>query len=218
VLAGRAVWGEVGAVLAVGVVPYLISTTVFLALPPSPPRPYWLSALELTAVSSCIIFVTLYLIRRSGEPWGRFGLTRPRVWDVFPGLGLFLAAQLLWLFCLELMPWDGDPPPGDPAPRPRGPTDYALMVLQYGAAGFAEELVTRAYLVTRFEQLLRSRGAAVLWSSALFAAYHGYQGMVGVTSALAFGIAYGTAFLLLRRVWPLAIGHALYNIHIDLAA
>ncbi|MBI3721260.1 MAG: CPBP family intramembrane metalloprotease, partial [Fimbriimonas ginsengisoli] len=92
------------------------------------------------------------------------------------------------------------------------------MVLGHGASGFAQELVTRAYLVTRFELLLRSRAAAVLLSAALFAAYHGYQSTAAVATAMAVGVAYGVAFLLVRRVWPLAIGHALYNIRLDLAA
>lgn len=212
-LASRVIWGEVGAVLAVAFVPSLV-----YAVYPLPPPPYWFDALELTVLSGCTVFVTLYLIHRSGEPWGRFGLTRPGRWDVLLGIGLFLAAEALWLFCCSRVSWDGGPSSGDLFPRPRRPADYALMVLKFGAAGFAEELVYRAYLITRLELLLQSRGAAVLLSGALFAACHAYQGAAGVADKMAFGVAYGVAFLLLRRVWPLAIGHALYNIRIDLAA
>ena len=40
----------------------------------------------------------------------------------------------------------------------------------------------------------------------------------GAAYAALFGLVYGSAYLLLRRVWPLAIGHALYNIRLDLAS
>jgi membrane protease YdiL (CAAX protease family) len=72
-------------------------------------------------------------------------------------------------------------------------------------------LVMRAYLVTRFEQLLRSTPAAVLLSTALFAAYHGYQGKIGLMSVALFGLVYGLCFARWRRIWPLIIAHALQD-------
>src|SRR5712664_2604526 len=80
VLSRRAVWAEVGAVLAVSVVPYLLGGFVESMYPTSPP-PYWLDAIHRTGLDACTIFVTLYLIYRSGEPWDRFGLTRRRPSD-----------------------------------------------------------------------------------------------------------------------------------------
>src|SRR5690349_24526534 len=71
---GRAVWLEVVAVLAIGVVPYL--TAALISFSPHGPRlPYWLDASWATVFSACISYVTLYLIFRSGQPWERFGLT-----------------------------------------------------------------------------------------------------------------------------------------------
>jgi membrane protease YdiL (CAAX protease family) len=52
----------------------------------------------------------------------------------------------------------------------------------------------------------------------LFAAYHAYQGAAGAAYSLTFGLAYGIAFLAIRRVWPLVIGHALYNICLEVLA
>jgi hypothetical protein len=75
------VLGEVGAVLAVGVVPHLFAV-MYNAVYPSPPAPYWLDALYRMGMSGCIVFVTLYLIYRSGESWERFGLPRPMLWDL----------------------------------------------------------------------------------------------------------------------------------------
>ncbi|MGI8978587.1 MAG: CPBP family intramembrane glutamic endopeptidase [Pirellulaceae bacterium] len=211
-------WGEVGAVLAIGVVPHILATGVSLWAPQAPPLPYWLDAIQLMVWSGCVIFVALYLIQRSGESWERFGMSRPRLWDVLFGLGLFLASDCLWMFCGGLVTWEAWATTDYQFPRLQHPADYGLMVIRHGANGFAEELVTRAYLVTRFEYLLKSRGAAVVLAAALFASYHGYQGVAGIAHTLAFGLLYGVAFLMLRRVWPLAIGHALFNIRLELAA
>jgi membrane protease YdiL (CAAX protease family) len=218
VLPARAVWSELGAVLAVGVVPHLIRVVYAFAMPVSPPSPYWTDALYLTVVSGCSIYVTLYLVHRSEEPLGRFGLTRPAFWDVPIGVGLLFAAETLWLYACGLVSWEEGTTTSDFYPRPQQRADYALMLLKHGANGFAEELVTRAYLITRFEHLLRSRVGALLLSGVLFASYHAYQGPGGVAYMLAFAAVYGAVFLLVRRIWPLAIGHALYNIRLDLMA
>ena len=214
-LSRRAVWAEVGAVLAVSVIPYLLSA-LSVSVYRAPPPPYWLDAVHRTGLDACTIFVTFYLIYRSGEPWARFGVTRPRASDLLIGLGLLVVAEALWVLCFSRLPSDSAST-GDLFPRPQLPSEYLLMVLMYWTAAFAEELVTRAYLITRLEQLLRSRGGAVVLSATLFAAYHASHGAVGVANMMALGVAYGVAFLALRRVWPLAIGHALYNIRLDLA-
>ncbi len=217
VLPDSAIWGEVCAVLAIGVVPYILYAGISLRLPPSIPLPYWLDAIQATVMSGCTIFVTLYLIHRSGESWGRFGMPRPSLWDVLLGVGLFLAHAACG-FCYDFVTWGIGATSDYQYPRLEKSADYALMVPQYVVSAFSEELVTRAYLVTRFEHLLRSRGAAVLLSAALFGTYHGYQGVAGLAFWMAVGLVYGVIFLLLRRVWPLVIAHALYNIWWELAA
>jgi membrane protease YdiL (CAAX protease family) len=214
-VSGRALWGEIIAVLAVGIVPSLVSAVYMPASAVS--LPFWVDALDLTVLSACKAFVTLYLIYRSGEPWARFGLGRPKRWDPLLGVGMFLLAEGLWLFFCSQIRWGSAPEEPNPFPRPKVPEDYLMMVFEFGASGFAEELIARAYLVTRLEQALRSRIAAVLLSAALFASYHCYQGASGVASMLAFGILYAVAFVFIRRVWPLAIGHALCNIWLNLA-
>ena len=58
----------------------------------------------------------------------------------------------------------------------------------------------RAYLITRFEQLLKSQWKAVILASFLFASYHLYQGIGGGFNALLFGLAYSIAFVLFRTI------------------
>jgi len=49
-------------------------------------------------------------------------------------------------------------------------------------------------------------------SALLFASWHLYQGPPGVASTLATGLLYGAVFVSLRRLWPLAAAHAVWNL------
>ncbi len=207
-------WAEVVAVLAVGVVPYQVATVTTFFAPPTP-LPFWLDALQLVVLGGCTIFVTLYLVGRSGDRWATIGVTRPGVMDAAGGLVFLFAAFVLWRLTAGLP--DVGRPKAVSFPRPDGELDHVLLAVKYGVSAFSEELVCRAYLVTRLAGLLRSRAEAVVYAAAVFASYHAYQGLQGVGSAFALGVVYGAAFLLIGRVWPLAVGHALYDIWADLA-
>ena len=202
------VW-EVAAVMAVGVVPHFVSAVLSLGSPILQ-QSLWRDAVSVTATSACIIFVTLYLIRRSGEPWARFGLSRPRFVDLMIAPALTFVMRFLWLLLSGIV--SNADFPDDPVEVFRTPWDGALIVLRDAVSGFSEELVTRAYLITRLESLLRSRAKAVLIAAIVFSSYHAYQGLSGVVFALLFGLLFGTAYLVLRRVWPLALAHLLYNL------
>ena len=136
----REIWLEVLAVLAIGVLPSLISAIAHYADHPAPPSPYWLDSLDLCLRSACISFAVLYLIHRSGEPFAFFGIARPRHSDLWFGLCLYLIAVFLYRNVWPLMPADGvklDAIYSVPQTR----MDYLLMVPRYAANGFAEELV-----------------------------------------------------------------------------
>jgi membrane protease YdiL (CAAX protease family) len=210
----RALWAEVGVVLAVEVIPRIVNPIG--QPPPTAPPPYWSDTLYLTVISACTTFVVVYLIARSGEPWARFGLDRPRAWDFPLGLGMVLVSEAVFLLDYRLG-FFADAPDRYQFPRPAGPADLVMGVVKYGAAGFMEELVFRAYLITRLTTLLRTRGWALVVAALLFGVVHGYQGAAGVMSSFLFGLAYGAAYLGVRRVWPLAIGHALTNLILDYA-
>jgi membrane protease YdiL (CAAX protease family) len=218
---GRAVWREVAVVVAVGVVPNFVGAVQSLCDPatalPLPPLPYWLDSFQLGVLSACTILVTLYIISRSGESWEHFGLPRPQILDLPLGGFMLMVALVVWARVPPIPDFGFGARSGDYS-RPHGAGDHILMVVKYALSAFAEELVTRAYLITRLKVLLRSRGEAVLFAALLFACYHTYQGPVGAIHALVFGLTYGVIFLVIGRVWPLAIGHALYNIRIDLLA
>jgi CAAX protease family protein len=94
---------------------------------------------------------------------------------------------------------------------PSGPAEFALLALTCAVSGFVQELVMRAYLITRFEELFESKSVAILLSTVLFIGYHGYQGPAGVVSVALFGFILAIVFCLFRRVVPISLAHAIYN-------
>jgi len=211
-------WGEVAAVLTAGVLPGIASsvTQVFEKEPAAPP-PYWADTLMLTTQSSCTIFIVVYLIHRGGEPWRRFGLGLPRLSDfLLAGPALLVVWMFVWRVRWMLIPSFDPPAPNGFFSLPKGPAEHAMMAIKYAVAAFSEELVTRAYLVTRLEGLLKSQAGAFVLAALAFASYHAYQRTDGLVTTLFLGVAWGVAYLGVRRVWPFAFAHALYNISIEL--
>lgn len=204
-------WFEVLAVLAVGVIPYIAGILGTVSYRDSL-TPYWVVVSAQILEFACPIYVTVYLIHRSGEPYEWFGIVPFRMSDLAPGFVLFLMARIVDILCGKLMGESSsavDESDGIYISR----SDLVLMIVKYGIAALSEEVITRGYLITRFERLLRSRLAAVSAAAVLFATYHLYQGIYGAVHALLFGLLSGGAFLYFRSVWPLTVGHALVNIY-----
>jgi membrane protease YdiL (CAAX protease family) len=88
----------------------------------------------------------------------------------------------------------------------------ALVVVASCANGFAEELAMRSYLLVRICELSGSKWGAAILITALFAAYHSYQGRYGIVSAVALGGVFAAYFIKTKRLWPIAIAHALVDV------
>ena len=212
-LSRRAAWGEVIVVLAVAVVPNLTNAMwVYLLHIVTRKTAYWWDTLQISVMSACFIYVTLYLIRRNGESWEQFGIVRPRLLDVAIAIVLFALVFVVDYVAALIV----DKTVPDIFPKPVYFYQYFLMVIKFGASAFSEELVTRAYLVTRLAVLLRSRTAAVFIAAIAFGSYHIYQGVPAAVWTVLFGILFGFAWLMIGRIWPLVIAHALVNCSIDL--
>lgn len=219
-LSDREVWWEVGAVLCISILPYLPGVIWTLAGFGFPDRaedtdPYWITALDWSWQSGCLIFATVYLVHRSGEPWSTFGLVRPAPIDLAVAAGLLIASYSSWFVIEPWFPDDAIEREDRFAPL-QGTLDYLLMIVMFTVNAFYEELLFRSYLVTRLERLLQSKVKAVLLSTLVFTLYHVDYGL---TDALAHvflgGLIFGAVFLWVRRIWPFAIGHALHNIILD---
>jgi membrane protease YdiL (CAAX protease family) len=75
-----------------------------------------------------------------------------------------------------------------------------------------EELSVRGYLLTRLRTASVSASNAALISSLAWAGGHLYQGMMAVGMHLFEGLALAWVFLRVRRLWPLALAHAGFNV------
>jgi membrane protease YdiL (CAAX protease family) len=93
---------------------------------------------------------------------------------------------------------------------------WALAAAGDLSNAFAEETINRSWLMTRLTLLLRSRLAAVAISTAAFTSYHIYQGPAALPFIALYGLIFGAAFALSRRIWPCVAGHALVNLLLTL--
>lgn len=205
-------WLELIAVLAIGVLPPL-SIAIAEFVQPSRPLPYWLDSLNLIVKTSSVSFALLFLLRACGYSWAQFGIVKPRFGDVFWAVLLLGAVELLWKVSCHLLPMHELRATETLFPVPRIGFDLLLMVLKYASNGFSEELVCRACLITRLQLLTGSRTAAIVVSSACFAAYHLYYGGGwGLAYFFFVGVVFGISFMLIRRIFPLALGHTFCDI------
>ena len=95
--------------------------------------------------------------------------------------------------------------------QPRGLVEYLLAGASCSAIGFGEELLFRGYLIPRLERLIGSKWKSIGVTALLFAFWHAYQGVYGVAGAAVWGFSFGILFCGFRRLWPLAMAHALHN-------
>ena len=100
-------------------------------------------------------------------------------------------------------------------------TDWRVYLAYLGiaifTAGFLEEILFRGYLLQRLEARLplgaASLHVAFLISNVSFALWHGHAGLDSVIFAFLMGSLISAVFLLIgRRLWPIIIAHALYDV------
>jgi membrane protease YdiL (CAAX protease family) len=97
------------------------------------------------------------------------------------------------------------------------PLFIVWLVIAVLSGGFAEEMFFRGYLVTRLRAFLGEGWIGSVVAVILPAMFFGYghmyyQGVRGLISTSAIGIAFGTMFLLLRRnLWPVILVHAVVD-------
>jgi membrane protease YdiL (CAAX protease family) len=169
--------------------------------------------------SAGMIALILFIIHRSGEPPRVFGLVRLQKFkDPFAGLGILVLTnvgyRITWYFLFATLGRQAASRLGyhnSIFAAPSGQFALSLLAVSSIANGCAEELVCRAYLLSRFEQLLGSTVLAWLLSSLLFGSYHIYQGIGGFVAITTIGLIYGAIFCAIRRIWPIAIAHALQD-------
>ena len=159
-----------------------------------------------------IILIFLFIIQHSGKTWAEFGLVRPRLLIDVPLAGcVWMLDMTLWILLSGLLPAYLWPEAAEDITRNHW-GGHLLMMSTTLVAAFMEELLLRCYLITRLEQVYRSKTLCVVLSSAVFAGYHMYLGWPGVIDAFIGGVLYGVIFCLVRSIWPVTFAHAMYNL------
>jgi membrane protease YdiL (CAAX protease family) len=216
-------WIETGVVLIACVIPYLVTSAadVYGLRGPSA-----LMSFEYRALTSLVdyagkISLILFIIWRSKDLPARFGLKPYHMGRDLIGAiatcAILLGVNYLFWWTLRAVLSRHDYlailHSGTPSAygSASGSPEFLLLALICLASGFAQELLMRAYLIVRFEELTRSTAVTLLMSTALFTCYHGYQGTSGMISAALFGLLLGAIFCRTRRLTPIALAHSMYN-------
>ncbi|MAG37044.1 MAG: hypothetical protein CL878_12480 [Dehalococcoidia bacterium] len=160
----------------------------------------------------------------AGTGWRELGLAWPRSWPRTALLGsgamvgavlVIVAVQMLGVNLpgMEVAPVDAsrfDVLTGNL------PLFLLMVVLAWTTIAFGEELLFRAYLISRLLAVFQPTRArwvlAPLGSAVLFGLAHYVEGPLGIASNGAFGLLFGLIYLRTgRNLWVTIIGHGLLN-------
>jgi len=163
--------------------------------------------------------LVLFWARESQTPWTDLGFVRPRNWALTILLSVLAGAAFMLVLKAVVKPLLGGAPVN---------TTYHYLVGNWAAlpgavflmvfrAGFGEETFYRGFLFERwgkrFGETWPAKLGAVLFTSLLFAAGHlSDQGLPGAAQAALTGVVFGTYFALTRKIWPLMIAHAAFDL------
>lgn len=211
-------WLEIAVVLAVAWLPSI--AYAFLPVGQSNEISFVADSLWTMVNYVPTVAVVLYLIHRSGMRWAKFGIRRPRLFfDVVAGTLIWItlfAMHIMIHWWVERLPefqqiWEIGRSPIQHE-YPQTTLDFVMLIPLCLMIGFSEELAMRGYLVTRLNQALHSKSKAIVFAGFFFASWHLYQGLGPMLVTLVYGLLFGLAFLWLRRLWPLVIAHALWDV------
>jgi membrane protease YdiL (CAAX protease family) len=164
------------------------------------------------------VLAAAFVWAEPASPLSDLGLIRPRkLWrslsiGIAAGVILFLSNRLLLTPLLEHVTNERRNLSSFDYLRGNAQPLLTLLPTIWLSAGICEEVVYRAYVITRIEKVLgNSRcGGAVgcLVSALVFALAHWYQGAVGMLVTGTLGLAFGFLFLLQKRnLWASIAAH-----------
>jgi membrane protease YdiL (CAAX protease family) len=170
------------------------------------------------AIVSALLLATWFM-RIRGESWTQMGMALPRRWRStirHVCLAIVLIYLLVGLFQGLLLPLLDLPPPdlsgeasfrGDPVA-----VILRLVVVAWGTAAFAEEMVARGFVMARlaaaFGDDRRGRLIAAVAQSILFGLGHSSQGGTGMLLTGLIGLIMAYIFYRAgRSLWPCILAH-----------
>jgi membrane protease YdiL (CAAX protease family) len=164
-----------------------------------------------------VAFASLSLWLRDLD-WSAVGLRKPRSWWMVVLLAMLSAVVICVVVNLLVGPvverLAGHSPGNARFENVRGnlPVLIGWLCVAWTLAAFTEEMIFRAYFMNRISDLLGNGWAgwisALLLSSVLFGAGHGYQGLAGAIGTAEIGLLLGVMYLVNRRnLWMNIICH-----------
>jgi len=232
----RFLLAELLVVLVLGVLPHAANAVlaVLFERDEGSYGPIWARYVMGSVVALQISLSVAWIMFRSGTPIEEFGI-KPFKWrtDLLLALGIcvcmyvfaFVSRAMIATLCyipsLERLIHAIAPPDayaGGWATPPDEVSDLAMMLIYDVANGFSEELVIRCYLLTRLAQLFGVRWTGVVLSAAIMSSYHIYQGSYSANQIFLSQIGVGALFVYVRRLWPFAMAHALFNLTVIAAS
>ena len=158
------------------------------------------------------VMVLAYLLARSGEGREAIGLRRFDALDAVSGLVLAVMSWVL-VFVLAIVFSRLGSNNVDFLPRALQLwfriVDAVVLAV---TAGVTEEVVVRGYAQTRLEQLKAPTAVILLLPTGLWALLHLYQGVGPAVTVFCLGLFYAVYFNATRRLWPLIVAHALFDL------
>jgi membrane protease YdiL (CAAX protease family) len=161
--------------------------------------------------------LSLWLVRRRGEPFAAIGLRRASWWRTalltvagWAGVTVVVAGV-----ATVMQVTMGLSPDVSALGFVEGNLAGYLGMLAIGwtTAAIGEEIVFRGFLLQRIERLVGagprvSLTVAIVAQGALFGLAHSYQGLAGALQVLIFGVAIGALFVLTKRnLWVCILTH-----------
>ncbi len=159
------------------------------------------------------VLLISYLLVRSGEGRRGIGLGRfePRA-DGLVGLGLWIASFVLVLILARVFePLGQNEVDFLPNELPLWFRIVEAFVIAI-TAGVTEEVVVRGYAQTRLEQLKAPTAVILVLPTALWGLLHLYEGAGPALTIFCLGMLYAWYYHKTRRLWPLIIAHALFDL------
>ena len=165
-----------------------------------------------TFLSWTPVLVLGYILVRSGEGFAAIGLRRFDSRDAGSGIVLSIGSWIL-VFVLSIVFSHLGSNDVDFLPKAL-PLWFRVVdaLLIAFTAGITEEVVVRGYAQTRLEQLRAPTAVILLLPTGLWALLHLYEGVGPAVTILCLGLAYALYFHVTRRLWPLVIAHAVFDL------
>jgi len=174
-------------------------------------------AIDVCIRTVVVVALTWLLLRATGESFGDLGMApgpigRFLLRSGLIALGMFAITNFGLNTIFSALLGRGQSPPV--AELFRNPHEAPLWIFcAIVGGGFAEEL-TRAFVLTRFEQLFGRPGliVAVIVDSLVFGLGHLYQGNASAASSALTGVMCALVYLQRRRVIDAMAVHALFDL------